>query len=300
MRDSVRIICKIEIKGPNLVKGISFEGQRVLGNPKDFIDYYTNNGADEIFIQDTVASLYERSLDFDFIKNITENVNIPVIVGGGIKSIDEIKMALRSGADKVAINTFAIKNEKFLKEAINVFGSQCIVSSIEAKKLDFNNYVLFYEYGRANSDMDLIHWVEKICDIGVGEIVLTSVDKDGTMSGLDLELGNLVNSRCTMPLILSGGFHQANEIGYAFKKYGLKNFAISKSFHYNCLKDDLFVNNSINQYNQILRKSNNLDIGNKEFLKNLFYKTDSINFDTFEIARLKNELIDNSNLKIRF
>ena len=90
MQDSVRIICKIEIKGPNLVKGISFEGQRVLGNPKDFIDYYINNGADEIFIQDTVASLYERSLDFDFIKNITENVNIPVIIGGGIKSIDEI------------------------------------------------------------------------------------------------------------------------------------------------------------------------------------------------------------------
>ncbi len=299
MQEPIRIISKIEIKGPNLVKGISFEGQRVLGDPKDFIDYYTNNGADEIFIQDTVASLYERSLDFDFIKKITENVNIPVIVGGGIKSIDEIKMALRSGADKVAINTFAIKNQKFLNEAINVFGSQCIVSSIEAKKLDYNNYVLFYEYGRANSNISLTNWIEKICDIGVGEILLTSVDKDGTMSGLDLELGNLVNSTCTMPLILSGGFHQANEIEYAFKNYGLKNFAISKSFHYDCLNNGLFVNNSLHEYNQILRKNNNIDIGNKEFLKNLFHKTDSIGFDTFDIVRLKNELIDNSNLKIR-
>jgi len=298
MQEPIRIICKVEIKGPNLVKGISFEGQRVLGSPESFIDHYNNNGADEIYIQDTVASLYERPLDFDFIRSITKNVNIPVIVGGGIKNIEEIKMALRSGADKVAINSYAIKDSNFLREAISIFGSQCIVSSIEAMH-ENNQYILFYEYGRQNSHINLIKWVEEICEIGVGEIILTSVTKDGTMSGLDLNLGKIVNSICTMPLILSGGFNDFREINKAYNEYDLKNFAISKSLHYNLLKSKKFIENLIENYQQILRGNSNFDIGNKEFLKKIINNYEKIEFTTFDIIELKKELEKNDRISVR-
>lgn len=291
MSNLIRIISKIEIKGPNLVKGISFEGQRVLGDPQSFIDYHSENGADEIFIQDTVASLYDRSLEYDFLKKITENINIPVTVAGGIRSIEDIKKALRSGADKVALNSHAIKNINFLKEAVRVFGSQCIVSSIEAKKHIDNEYLLYYEYGRENSNIRLSDWIKEICEIGVGEIMLTSVDNDGTAKGLDLCLGNQVNSLCTMPLILSGGFNDIDQMITAIEKYDLRNFSLSRSINYHLLNDRSFNLHSLKGYEQILRKHSNFDFGNKEFIKNIITKKEDIDFQTYNLKSIKETLL---------
>jgi cyclase len=159
--NKVRVIPRLDIKGPNLVKGIHLEGLRVLGKPERFAKFYYENGADELFFQDTVASLYERNSLSEIISKTAKEIFIPVTVGGGIRSIEDIKNALRSGADKVAINTAALKNPEFIKKASLTFGSSTIVVSIEAIKQPNGEYLAYMDNGREESGMEVLYWAKK-------------------------------------------------------------------------------------------------------------------------------------------
>ena len=181
-----RVIARLDIKGPNLVKGVHLEGLRVLGKPSVFAEKYYSEGVDELMYQDVVASLYERNSLEEFIEKTAENIFIPMTVGGGIRTIKDIRKILRAGADKVSINTVAIKNPEFIREAAEYFGSSTIVVSMEVIKQSNGKYFLFTDNGREYTGIDIEYWVEKIQLLGAGEFVVTSVDRDGTMKGLDI------------------------------------------------------------------------------------------------------------------
>ena len=182
-----RVIPKIEIKGNNLVKGINLEGLRVLGDPNYFILNYYKDGADEIFIQDVVASLYDRYSLLNIIKAISKECFIPITVGGGIKSIDDIILLLTNGADRVSINSFAYKDIQFISKAAKKFGSSTISFDAQVIKVD-GIYKTFYDNGRTPSGYELNEWLDIIQDAGVGEIILTSVENEGLMRGFDVSL----------------------------------------------------------------------------------------------------------------
>ena len=199
-----RIIARIDIKNEYVIKGIQFDGLRKLGDPNEFAKKYYEQGADEIVFMDAVASLYDRNNLSDIIKKACEEIFIPITVGGGIRTINDIENCLDSGADKVAINTQAIKDINFIKESCKIFGSQCIVGSIEAKK-DKNIWEAYTDNGREKTGKEVTSWVKELQDAGCGEILLTSVDRDGTKKGFDLELSKTISKITSVPLIISGG-----------------------------------------------------------------------------------------------
>ena len=203
--ENKRIIARLDIKGPNLVKGIHLEGLRVLGKPEDFAKYYYENGADELFYQDVVASLYERNSLHDIISKTAKKSFIPLTVGGGIRTIDDIRTVLRAGADKVSINTAAIGRPQFINEASNKFGSSTIVVAIEAIKQPNGQYLAFVDNGREHTGMEVIIWAKQAESLGAGEIVLTSVDNEGTGIGFDIELTKMVSEAVGIPVIAHGG-----------------------------------------------------------------------------------------------
>jgi len=203
--ENVRIIPRLDIKGPNVVKGMHTEGLRVIGNPRELALRYYSEGADELLYMDIVASLYQRNLDFDLLKSVADGVFIPITVGGGIRSMGDIDNALRAGADKVAINTYAILRPEFLKEAANKFGSQCIVLSVEAKKTGDKKWEAYTDGGREKTGMDVVEWIKKAISFGIGEVVVTSIDSEGTRRGYDLGLINAVTSFSPVPVIAHGG-----------------------------------------------------------------------------------------------
>ena len=188
-----RIIPKLEIKSDSLVKGINLEGLRVLGRPELFAEKYYKEGADEIIYQDVVASLYGKNTLTEIVNKTASNLFIPLTVGGGIRSLEDIKKLLNAGADKVSINTAAVKNPNFIKEAAETFGSSTISVSVETNKID-NEYLVFTENGRNLHNISVIHWIEQIQSLGAGEVILTSISKEGLGLGLDLELLNQVRN----------------------------------------------------------------------------------------------------------
>lgn len=234
----MRIISRIDIKNDHVVKGICFEGLRKLGDPEKFCIKYYNAGADELLISDIVATLYGRNNLFDIIKKITRNVFIPVCLSGGIRNLKDIENALNSGADKVGINTAVVNNTAFLKKAVKNFGVSNIVVSIEAKKVDEEKWEVYTHNGRERTNLNVLDWVKKISSIGCGEILVTSVDKDGTNSGFDNHLiKKILGSNISTPIIFSGGCGSLDHI----KK--LKNIisendaiAIGSQLHYDKLK----------------------------------------------------------------
>ena len=228
----IRIIPRLDIKGPHVVKGIHCEGLRVVGNPKELAYRYYKEGADELLCIDIVASLYQRNFDFDLLKSLAEGIFIPLTVGGGIRSINDINNALRAGADKVAINTFAIKNPEFLNEAAKKFGAQCIVLSIEAKKYDDGAWEAYTDGGREKTGIDAIQWAKRAVKLGVGEIILTSIDHDGTRSGYDIDLISALSSFSPVPLIVHGGADNPKSFLDVLKKYKPEGLAAASIFHY--------------------------------------------------------------------
>lgn len=230
---NVRIIPRLDIKGPNVVKGVQTEGLRVLGGPKDLAEKYYKEGADEIIYMDIVASLYQRSIDFDLLKTTTENIFIPFTVGGGIRSIQDINNALRAGADKVAINTHAIHNPDFLSEAAKAFGSQCIVLSVEAKKIGEKKWEAYTEGGRERSGFDAIDWVKRAIKLGAGEIIITSIDRDGTRRGYETDLIDEIASFSGVPVICHGGAGKMEDFKEVIKGAEVQAVASSSVFHYN-------------------------------------------------------------------
>src|SRR3989338_11506635 len=163
----IRIIPRLDIKGPNVVKGIHCEGLRIVGNPTDLSLKYYGDGADELLCMDIVASLYQRNFDFDILRSLAQNIFIPITVGGGIRYINDINNALRAGADKVAINTYGIKNPKFLNEAVKKFGSQCIVLSVEAKRQGNNMWEAYTDGGREHTSINAVEWIKRALNLGI-------------------------------------------------------------------------------------------------------------------------------------
>ena len=202
---NVRIIPRLDIKGPNLIKGIHLEGLRVIGDPQEYAIRYAESGADELLYIDIVASLYGRNNLSDIIRRAADKVFIPITVGGGIRSVDDARHILRSGADKVAINTAAIARPELIREVSRMFGSQAMVLSIEAKAQGSGKWEAFTDNGRERTGVDVIEWVKRGVELGAGEILITSVDREGTRKGYDIELIRQVSEVVSVPVIASGG-----------------------------------------------------------------------------------------------
>lgn len=232
MRSKIRIIPRLDIKGPNLVKGIHLEGLRVLGKPEQFAEYYYNNGADELFFQDTVASLYDRNSLHEIISKTASRIFIPLTVGGGLRSIDDIRNVLRAGADKVAINTAAIKNPQFIREASLKFGSSTIVVSIEAIRENDGTYLAYTDNGREHTGINAIQWAKHVEELGAGEIVITSVDKEGTGEGFDIELTKQISDAVSIPVIAHGGCGGPDHVVKVLESSSIDAVTIASVLHY--------------------------------------------------------------------
>ncbi len=231
---NIRLIARLDIKSPNLVKGIQLEGLRKIGNPNDFAKKYYDQGIDEIYYEDIVASLYERNSLLDIIKETTKNVFVPITVGGGLRSINDVGNALRAGADKVAINTAAIKNPELITQVAEKFGSQCMVVSIQAKK---NNtfYEAYYDNGREHSGLNAIEWAKTVEELGAGELLVTSVDKEGMAKGFDIDLISQITSKVSIPTIASGGMGNLADIEDIFSEGKPDAIAMAHVLHYDIL-----------------------------------------------------------------
>lgn len=209
---NVRLVARFDIKGPNLIKGIHLEGLRVIGDPNEHAIRYYLDGADELLYMDSVASLYGRNNLSDIVKHTAENVFIPITVGGGIRNVDDVKQLLRCGADKVAVNTTATKFPHLISEISHRFGSQCMVLSIEAKQRDHGGWEVMTDNGREHTGLDVLDWARKGQELGAGEILLTSIDREGTRKGFDTALIKQVSEAVTIPVIASGGMGSINDL----------------------------------------------------------------------------------------
>ena len=239
-----RIISRLDIKEENLVKGIQLEGLRILGDPIYFSKKYYDESIDELIYQDCIASLYGNNNLHTFISKISKQIFIPLTVGGGIRNIEDIKKALYSGADKVAVNTAVIKNINFLKEATEIFGSSTISISIEAVKLEDNEYYCFTESGRNNSGIKVIDWCKRVQDNGAGEIILTMVNKEGTGEGFDLDFLKSVLKISKIPVIAHGGCGKKMDVLNLLDQTNVDGVSISSMFHY-------FYHQKYKEYNKL-------------------------------------------------
>jgi cyclase len=229
---NLRLIARLDIKGPNLIKGIHLEGLRVIGAPNEHaLDYY-NQGADELIYMDVVASLYGRNHLGEIIKSAAKDIFIPMTVGGGIRSIEDVKEILRVGADKVAINTAAVANPKLITEVARQFGSQCMVVSIEAKRVGTDHWEVYTDNGRERSGQDVVEWAKLCVSNGAGEVLLTSVDKEGTRKGFDVELVKAVSSIVNVPVIASGGMGTPEDLLSVVVEGGADAVAVADILHY--------------------------------------------------------------------
>ena len=230
---NLRLIARMDIKGPNLIKGIHLEGLRIIGDPQLYAKKYYENGADEIIYIDIVASLYQRSKLTQIVKKTASNVFVPITVGGGIRSIEDVTDLLNSGADKVAINTAVVKNPDLISDVANKFGSQCMVLNIEAKKKSKDKWEVYTDCGREKTGKDVIEWVKEATSKGAGEILLTSIDNEGTQKGFDTELTKQVSKNTNIPVIASGGMGTIDHLYEVVINADADAVAIAHLLHYN-------------------------------------------------------------------
>ena len=229
--NTVRIIPRLDIKGPDLVKGIHLEGLRVLGNPEAFAQFYYEEGADELFYMDVVASLFGRNSLAEIISKTAKNIFIPLTVGGGLRTIADIQKVLHAGADRVCINTAAIKKPELIREASLQFGASTIVVAIEAVKQPDGKYLAFIDNGREFTGVEVLGWAKKVEELGAGEIILTSVDREGTGEGFDVDLIRNVAAGLNIPLIAHGGAGSLSDVEMAIKA-GASAAAVASILHY--------------------------------------------------------------------
>lgn len=201
----IRLIARLDIKGPNLIKGIHLEGLRVIGNPNEFAVRYYEDGADELLYMDCVASLYGRNNLSDIVMDTAKDVFVPITVGGGIRSTNDVAHLLRCGADKVAVNTAAHVDPDLLSSIASKFGSQCLVLSVEAKRKGPGSWEAYTDNGREATGRDVVEWCREAVERGVGEVLITSVDREGTRKGFELDLVSQVADAVPVPVIASGG-----------------------------------------------------------------------------------------------
>ncbi len=225
-----RVIPRLDIKGPNLVKGIHLEGLRVIGDPAEHAVRYYHEGADELIYIDIVASLYERNNLTDVVARTASEIFVPLTVGGGVRSLDDVNALLRVGADKVAINTAAVRRPELITEASRVFGSQCIVLSIEAKRRKQGGWEAYTDNGRERTGLDAVAWARRAVELGAGEVLLTSVDMEGTRKGFDLELVRTLHD-LPVPVIACGGGGTVEHVSQALGA-GADAVAVASLLHY--------------------------------------------------------------------
>lgn len=233
---SVRIIPRLEIKGPNLVKGVHLEGLRVLGSPQEFARHYYEQGADELLYMDVVASLYQRNSLLDIVEKTSREIFVPLAVGGGLRSVEDIRKVLCAGADKVSLNTAAIRNPELVREAATRFGSSTIVVSIEAKKRPDGSYEAYIDNGRERTGVEVFQWAKRVAELGAGEIMITSIDREGTGNGFDLELTRRVSQSVPIPVIACGGAGSVADVQEVIKQGRADAVAISSVLHYHTMK----------------------------------------------------------------
>lgn len=229
----VRIIAKLDVKPPYVVKPVHFEGLRKMGSPDELARKYYEQGADELFYIDIVSSLYERNFISQSIELAANQLFIPFAVGGGVRSVDDFSKILQIGADKVVINTFAVQNDpNIIDNAAKVFGSQAVVVNIEAKKWA-NNWECYTDCGRIQSGKDVLDWAKEVEDRGAGEILLQSVDYDGRCNGFDIQLAKKVVDMVLIPVVISSGAGTLDDIKELIKFSNPSGVAIASMLHYN-------------------------------------------------------------------
>ena len=229
---NLRLIARLDIKGPNLIKGIHLEGLRILGSPNDFALRYYKQGADELIYMDCVASLYGRNHLSGIIQSATKDIFVPLTVGGGIRSIENARDILRSGADKLAINTAAVLDPDFVSSIARQFGSPCMVISIEAKQKSKGEWDVYIDNGREPTGLNAIDWAKACVANGAGEVLITSIDKEGTRKGFDIELVKAVTSEVSVPVIASGGMGKTEDLITVVKDAGADGVAMADILHY--------------------------------------------------------------------
>jgi len=235
---NVRIIPRLDIKGSNLVKGIHLEGLRVLGSPENFARFYYESGADELMYVDVVASLYNRNSLHDIISRTAREIFIPLTVGGGLRTIEDIKGVLRAGADKVSLNTAAINNPEIIHQASRMFGSSTIVVAIEAIKQEDGSYLAYTDNGRQITGVDVSSWASQVEELGAGEILITSVDREGTGLGFDVELTKKITDAVSIPVIAHGGAGRQEHVVGVIRDANVNAVSIASMFHYDFIKID--------------------------------------------------------------
>lgn len=228
-----RIIPCLDIKNGKVVKGVNFVGLQDVGDPVELAKKYDLQCADEVVFLDITATYEERDIIRDLIERGASELSIPLAVGGGIRTIDDFRMILSSGADKVSVNSAAISNPQLIKEASDEFGAQCVVVAIDAKmREDKSGYDVYVAGGRKNTGIDLVEWAKQCEQLGAGEILLTSMDKDGTRDGFDIDMLNAVLEVVSLPVIASGGCGGIEDIVEVFEKTNCDAALAASLFHY--------------------------------------------------------------------
>jgi len=231
----IRIIAKLDVKPPNVVKPVHFEGLRKMGHPSELAKKYYDQGADELFYIDIVASLYRREILFNDIERVANELFVPFAAGGGVKSIDDFSKMMHLGADKVIINTYSVQeNPDIINNAAKIFGSQAVVVNIEAKKWQ-NHWECYTDCGRIQTGKDVLEWVQEVEKRGAGEVLLQSVDMDGKCRGYDVELAKKVVDSVDIPVVVSSGAGSLEDVKEVIEFANPNGVAIASLLHYDRL-----------------------------------------------------------------
>lgn len=227
-----RIIPCLDVKNGRVVKGINFIGLQDVGDPVECAVAYNAQGADEITFLDITATHEERGTMIEVVRKTAQKVFVPLTVGGGIGSVEDIKNLLRAGADKISLNSAAVRNPQLIGEGAKIFGSQCIVVAIDARRNQDGGFNVVINGGRIDTGLDALEWAKKVTELGAGEILLTSMDADGTKNGFDIELTDIISKAVSVPVIASGGCGKLEHFSEVFKKTGAEAALAASLFHY--------------------------------------------------------------------
>ena len=227
-----RIIPCLDVNNGRVVKGVNFVNLQDAGDPVAVAKAYDEAGADEVVFLDITASSDHRNTVVDMVRKVAANVFIPFTVGGGIRSVEDMQKMLKAGADKVAVNSSAVANPQLIKDCAEKFGSQCVVAAIDARKVSDGTWHVYVAGGRKDTGIDLLEWAKTVVELGAGEILLTSMDKDGTKSGFDLEMLNAVADVVNVPLIASGGAGKIDHIVEVFENTTATGALAASIFHF--------------------------------------------------------------------
>ncbi len=228
-----RIIPCLDVRNGRVVKGVNFEGVNDVSSPVDLAEYYSKCGADEIVFYDITASFEERKLFTDILTEVASRIFIPLTVGGGINTVDDFGRVLKCGADKVSVNSGAIRNPSLVRDAARKYGNQCVIISVDVKRVD-GEFRVFAKGGRENTGMDAVEWIKRCVDNGAGEVVLNSIDTDGVKKGFDIQMLEKVLEAVSVPVIASGGAGEINDFIDLFKKLPEVSAGLAASiFHFN-------------------------------------------------------------------